>query len=209
VRVRGWRLLRRRKHHGRIAINGREAEVVLKHCTHTLRLVACWPASLTSCILRPGSGDWRLRRLLVRVARVAEHVAAAGGTALLPLEPAAETVEVEDMSARELFRRLVRPVVRWLALVGTRGAARNHLLAADDAGRVAELRELLGCRVRVQLVHIARGASIPHQVGAAGDKAAQGHVHVADNVHREAVVEEDDDEEDEVREQLCKVWGSA
>jgi hypothetical protein len=74
---------------------------------------------------------------------------------------------------------------------------------------VAHAFQFLGRRVGVELVHVAGGATVAHQVCTARKEAAERHVYVAKNVNGEAIVEEDDNKEDEVGEELGKVCPSA
>lgn len=150
--------------------------------------------------------------------------------ALLTLEPAAQAVEVEDVPARQLLRRVVRArprrldrllrVIhrrRWLrggfgrrSRVGrwrcfSRRWAELHVFAADDARLVGHGVHLFAGRVRVQRVHVARRLAEAAEVAHFEEERAQRDVDVAEDVEREAVEREDEAEEEEVGAELEEV----
>ena len=102
-----------------------------------------------------------------------------GRTTLLPLQPATQAMEVEDVSTSKPLRRLIRPVCRCWSTILT---VRYHLFSANDTRMIPERCHVLRSRVRVERIHIARGTSISDEVRASREEGAKGHVNVPKDV---------------------------
>ena len=141
-------------------------------------------------------------------------------TALLALEPGAQTLEVEDMAAGELLGRHVRTISRWLLLLVFCTVRRLgfwsrligsvtglHLLAADDASTIGHLREFSFCCVGISPVHVAGSIVVADERAEAGDEGARSDENVTDDVQGKTVEGEDDHEERHVGcelEEICR-----
>ena len=121
-----------------------------------------------------------------------EHGRATRWARLLPLEPRPKAPEVEKVAARELLR--AHP---------SRRSAR-HVFSADDAHVVAGFEFLRGA-VREPLVEIRGDFPVSDELADATAEIAKRHVQVAHQVHGQAVVREDDEEEGEVDEQMHEI----
>jgi hypothetical protein len=85
------------------------------------------------------------------------------------------------------------------------GGTNDHLLATDDACMVRFAGKFLGGRVRVALIHVARGRAVALKRGKPRYERVPGHVHLPDEVEREPVERHDDREKGEVRRQLAEI----
>ena len=120
------------------------------------------------------------RRLQVNESVKWEELASSPSrTALLPLLPATQAMEVEDVPTSKPLRRLIRPVCRCWSTILT---VRYHLFSANDTRMIPERCHVLRSRVRVERIHIARGTSISDEVRASREERAEGHVHVPKDV---------------------------
>jgi hypothetical protein len=112
---------------------------------------------------------------------------AAGGARGVFLQPRAQTVEVEDVTARQFL-----------------GVWMRHFLAAHDAGGVDAL-QLLGGGGGEARVHVHDDAPVADEVGDALLEVAEGVVEVAHDVERDAVEGQHDGEENEVDKELEEI----
>lgn len=107
-------------------------------------------------------------------------------TALLPLQPAPQTMKVKDMPARQLLGSHVRPF-----LLRTR-FGRHHLFATDDAAAATEALNLLDRCVRVPRAHVPRCRAISMQVSHFVKEGSYCAVEGMDVVEREHAVRQED-----------------
>ena len=106
-------------------------------------------------------------------------------TALLPLQPAPETTQMENVTTRELLWRITRESLILTRLVGLSWdrwrIEGEHVLSTNDADAVAYVEVLLSCR-RVALIHICGSFAVLDEVLAALEEGAERQVQVADYV---------------------------
>ncbi len=126
-----------------------------------------------------------------------EDGSAAGGASLLPLEPAAQAPEMQDVSTRQLL---------WFVCINFDASAlrnEHHLLTANNTHPIS--LDVAFQRIRIPLVHARRRLFEPDKVPDLCDKGAKGDVEVADDVQGKPVEGKDDGKEDHVEEELEEV----
>lgn len=131
-------------------------------------------------------------------------------TALLPLQPCTQAMEVEDVPASELLRGLVRARTHFgrnrCRLSRRDWIPRYHLLAADDARLITVPIEVRSSSVRIENIHVSGRPTVSNEITASSNERAEGKVHVAQDVQGKTIMEQDDSEEGDVGRKFGKVY---
>lgn len=126
------------------------------------------------------------------------------GTTLLPLQPTLQTMQMENMSTPQLFRRIVhRP-----RLARRSRFPRHHILSTDNTTSPSQAVNFRLRRIRVSRVHVPSCTAILDEVETLCRKGAEGEVQRNDMVDREdAGKDEDGVEEGGVDDEFDGVYG--
>lgn len=110
---------------------------------------------------------------------------------------------MEDMSAWQLFWCRVGSI-----LLLCRRMCRscwNHLLSANDAGSIVHSCEFLFSCIRISLIHVFGCSLVAMKRSKTSHKGSGSDVDVSDEVQRQPIERDDDNEKDEVCCQLHEV----
>lgn len=133
---------------------------------------------------------------------------------LLSFQPTSQTVEMENVTARQLFRLILLLLLLLLLslsrgtlvgiLVGTNDCW-LHIFSANNTCIIVHPCKILSCCIWIELIHVTSCSSISVQVATFLNEWSECHVNIAYNVQRQLIVVANENEKYDVGNKLEKV----
>src|SRR6267154_210987 len=124
-------------------------------------------------------------------------------------------MKMKYVPARKFLRRHVWAIScrhrrSWgISLTPSGSVLDHHLFTTNYAGMITHGGHFFLGGIRIAFIHISGSRAVSHEVPQTGDKRPSSHVHVANDVQRDAVECNDNRKESKISGQLEKIFGTS